>query len=134
MDRSNLCEEFAQILGGMILSQDPCTVLRLRNITPTILGRTSRSSLTRGMLFSFESMGAQGRTLNLGETVIMQDEINPFISALREQGILVTALHNHWLFDEPRLFYIHWESIDEPLAFARKTVRALGLLTDNNNG
>ena len=98
------------------------------------LGRTSRSSLTRGMLFSFESMDAQGRTLNLGETVIMQDEINPFISALREQGILVTALHNHWLFDEPRLFYIHWESIDEPLAFARKTVRALGLLTDNNNG
>ncbi|HAH95352.1 MAG TPA: hypothetical protein DCY85_01815 [Firmicutes bacterium] len=130
MDRCNLCEEFAQILGGMILSQDPCTVLRLRDINATILGRSSRSSLTRGALFSFESPDAQGRTLNLGETVILQDEINPFISALREQDIFVTALHNHWLFDEPRLFYIHFDSIDDPIEFARKTATAFELLTD----
>ncbi|WP_246370246.1 DUF1259 domain-containing protein [Mesobacillus zeae] len=32
----------------------------------------------------------------------MQEEINPFLSALREREIIVTALHNHWLFDKPR--------------------------------
>ena len=130
MDKCNLCQEFAQILDSMILSQEPCTVLHIRNIPVTILGRISRSSLTLGALFSFESPDAFGRTLNLGETVILQEEINPFISALREQDILVTALHNHWLFDNPRLFYIHFESIDEPLSFARKVAKAARFLKD----
>ncbi len=130
MGKTNLCQEFAKILGGSILSKNPCTVLRLRNIRAEILGRPSRSSLTRGALFSFESPDAQGMTLNLGETVILQEEINPFISALRRQDILVTALHNHWLFDEPRLFYIHFESIDEPLSFARKVAHAFSVLKD----
>ncbi|EDU37409.1 hypothetical protein CLOSPO_03578 [Clostridium sporogenes ATCC 15579] len=79
-------------------------------------------------MFSFESPDNQGRTLNLGETVILQEEINRFISILRENGILVTALHNHWLFDEPRLMYIHFESIDRPLNFARKVAEALKVL------
>lgn len=130
MGKNNLCQEFAQILNGTILSQDPCTVLRLRNIDAEILGRTSRSSLTRGALFSFESPDEQGRTLNLGETVILQDEINPFITELRERNLIVTALHNHWLFDEPRLFYIHWESIDQPLDFARKVAESFQALQD----
>lgn len=128
MENCTLCQEFAQILGGTILSQAPCTVLRLRNIPATILGRQTHSSLALGALFSFESPDIQGRTLNLGETVILQEEINPFISVLREEGILITALHNHWLFDDPRLFFIHFESIDEPLAFALKVAKAFRLL------
>jgi hypothetical protein len=130
LGKPNTCQRFAEILGGTILSQEPCTVLRLRNIIPEILGRTSRSSLTRGALFSFESPDQQGRTLNLGETVILQEEINPFITALREADILVTALHNHCLFDEPRVFYIHFISIDEPLSFAEKVAEAFKLLKD----
>ncbi|NLY76145.1 MAG: DUF1259 domain-containing protein [Firmicutes bacterium] len=129
-DKHNLCQQFAQILNGTILNQDPCTVLRLRNIDAEILGRPSQSSLTRGALFSFESPDGQGRTLNLGETVILQDEINPFISELRERNIIVTALHNHWLFDEPRLFYIHFESIDQPLDFAKKAAESFQVLQD----
>ncbi|HYH03045.1 MAG TPA: DUF1259 domain-containing protein [Bacillota bacterium] len=128
MDRCSLCQDFASILEGLILSQDPCTVLRMRNLQVEILGRPSRSSLTLGALFSFESPDATGQTLNLGETVILQDEINPFISALRERDIIITALHNHWLFDEPRIMYIHFESIDEPLSFARKVAEAFQLL------
>lgn len=38
------------------------------------------------------------------------------------------ALHNHWLFDSPRLMYIHFESIDFPLSFARKVAQALATL------
>ena len=81
-------------------------------------------------MFSFESPDNQGRTLNLGETVILQEEINRFISILRENGILVTALHNHWLFDEPIIMYIHFESIDRTLNFARKVAEALEVLRE----
>lgn len=126
----NQCSQFARILGAEILSQanNVCTVTFLRNINAEILGRRTRSPLALAALFSFESVDAQGRALNLGETVILQREINDFISVLRRHGILVTALHNHWLFDNPRLMYIHFESIDRPLDFARKVADALEVL------
>ncbi|AUM88255.1 hypothetical protein B2H86_06925 [Clostridium botulinum] len=124
------CEEFADILGAEILStaDNVCTVTFMRDINAEILGRRTHSPLALAALFSFEDPDNEGRTLNLGETVILQEEINEFISILRENGILVTALHNHWLFEEPRLMYIHFESIDRPLNFARKVAEALRVL------
>lgn len=124
------CNEFAEILGAEILStaNNVCVVTFMRNINAEILGRRTLSPLALSALFSFESPDINGRTLNLGETVILQDEINDFISELREREILVTALHNHWLFDNPRLMYIHFESIDRPLDFARKVAEALMVL------
>lgn len=129
-DFCEICDEFAEILGADILStdNDVCTVTFMRNIRAEILGRRTRSPLALSALFSFESPDRNGRTLNLGETVILESEINDFISALRARGILVTALHNHWLFDNPRLMYIHFESIDRPLDFARKVAEALRVL------
>jgi hypothetical protein len=126
---NGLCSQFARIVGGSpSVINGVCFIQRFRNIPVTILGRRSRSPLVLPTFFSFESIDRQGRALNLGETVILQREINPFISALRKQGILVTALHNHWLFENPRLFYIHFESVENPLVFARKAARALRVL------
>ena len=125
-----LRKEFAEILGAEILEQSDglCAVTFKRNLNVEILGRRTRSPLVLAALFSFESMDQCGKTLNLGETVILQEEINEFISILRKYGIIVTALHNHWLFEKPRLMYIHFESIDEPLDFARKVAEALKVL------
>ncbi|GIN94821.1 hypothetical protein J6TS1_06910 [Siminovitchia terrae] len=129
----SLCDQFSRILGGEMhtFEDDICLVMRSRhNIRPVVLGRQGRSFLLIPQMFTFESMTPDGRALNAGETVILQEEINPFISRLREQGILVTAFHNHWLFEHPRLMYIHWLSIDRPLDFARKTRNALSVLTN----
>lgn len=129
---ASTCQRFAKILGGEILTSTPnlCVVSRMRHIPATILGRPTTSPLVLNALFSFESRDAAGQTLNLGETVILQEEINRFISVLRKCDILVTALHNHWLFEQPRLMYIHFESIDEPLDFARKVAKAFEILED----
>ncbi|MFC4078313.1 DUF1259 domain-containing protein [Salinithrix halophila] len=121
--------QFADILGGTpSVVNGVCLSQRFRNIDVTILGRPSRSPLVLPQFFSFESLDRQGRALNLGETVILQKEINPFISALRKRGIKVTALHNHWLFENPRLMYIHFEAIENPIIFARKVAEALKVL------
>lgn len=129
-DFCGICNEFARILGAEILSTENnvCTVTFMRDIDAEILERPTRSPLALAALFSFEPISGQRTTLNLGETVILQGEINDFITVLRKHGILVTALHNHWLFDDPRLMYIHFESIDNPLDFARKVADALSVL------
>lgn len=123
--KSCCCARLAEIIGGSILSSTNgvCAVSRLRDIDATILNRKTQSPLSLPFALSFESNRC-GETLNLGETVILQREINPFISELRERGIIVTALHNHWLFDEPRLMYMHWENIGNPFDFARNSIEA----------
>ncbi|HYF82623.1 MAG TPA: DUF1259 domain-containing protein [Clostridia bacterium] len=127
---TELCQEFADILESTILesTEELCAVTRVRNIDVEIADRETHSPLVLNALFSFEDMDREGNTLNLGETVILQNEINPFITALRERDIFVTALHNHWLFDRPRLFYIHFLSVEEPLVFAEKVAEAFQLL------
>ncbi|RST76547.1 DUF1259 domain-containing protein [Siminovitchia acidinfaciens] len=132
-DGSSLCDQFSRILGGEMhtFEDDICIVMRSRhNIRPVVLGRQGRSFLLIPQMFTFESLSPDGRALCAGETVILQEELNPFISRLREQGIFVTAFHNHWLFEHPRLMYIHWLSIDQPLDFARKTRKALSVLNN----
>jgi hypothetical protein len=136
MEPSRICQEFARILDatpGVV--NGVCIATRSRtNIHPVVLGRRAESFMFIPQAFSFENMDSKGRALCLGETVILQEEINPFITVLRENGILVTALHNHWLFDDPRLMFIHFESIDKPLSFARKVREALDVLTDRRVG
>lgn len=133
---SELCQEFTRILGATpSVINGVCTATRSRtNIHPVVLGRRVESFMFIPQAFSFENIDRDGRALCLGETVILQEEINPFITRLRENGIIVTALHNHWLFDDPRLMYIHFESIDEPLDFARKVSNALEVLITRNIG
>lgn len=128
---SPLCQEFARILGGTAeVVNGVCTVTRIRsNFSPLIQGRRTRSALAIAALFSFEDLDRRGNALNLGETVILQEEANPFISALRARGIEVTALHNHWLLTDPVLMFIHWKSIEPPLSFAKKTAEAFRVLT-----
>lgn len=118
------CQQLANIIGGEVITSTPvCLVQRLRNINATILNRRTRSPLALPFALSFEN-NQGGRTLNLGETVILQKEINPFMSALRKRGIIVTAVHNHWLFEEPRLMYMHWENVGDPFGFARNSFEA----------
>ena len=133
---SSLCRTFASTLGGTAeVVNGVCTVTRIRsNLKPLIQGRRTNSALSLAALFSFESFDSRGNALNLGETVILQEEINPFISELRSRGIEVTALHNHWLFDNPRLMYIHFKSIEPPLTFANKVAAAFKVLTSRTVG
>jgi len=125
------CNRFSRILGGTHTARNGiCTVMKSRtNIRPLVLGRRGKSFLLVPQMFTFESMTRDGRALCSGETVVLQSEINPLMSRLRRHGIIVTATHNHWLFDKPRLMFMHWESVDDPVAFARKTKDALSVLT-----
>src|SRR6516225_1188676 len=51
--------------------------------------------------------GDGGEDVLMGDLVLTQDEVNPVMSALLEHGLEVTALHNHFFWDDPRVFFMH---------------------------
>ena len=55
------------------------------------------------------------------------NEVNPVLRALRQHGIEVTAIHNHMLADEPRLFFMHFWGVDQ----ANKLAEGLKAALDN---
>ncbi|HUC94010.1 MAG TPA: DUF1259 domain-containing protein [Paenibacillus sp.] len=129
-DIGMLCQQFARILGGKPdVKNEVCMVEKDRShIQATIMGRPSRSGLTLHSMWSFESIDEQGRALNLGETALLQEEVYPFIWSLQRSGIIMTALHNHWIFENPRLVYAHYASVEQPVSFAGKVAEAYKVL------
>ena len=55
-----------------------------------------------------------GKAGTTGDFVLLADEVNPVVKALVENGINVTAIHNHMLYDEPRLFMLHFWGVGDP--------------------
>jgi hypothetical protein len=55
-----------------------------------------------------------GKAAATGDFVLIGSEVNPVIKALVEHGIAVTAVHNHMLFESPRLFFLHFWGYDQP--------------------
>ncbi len=60
----------------------------------------------------------------MGDTVLFEDEVNAAMSAALDNGLNVTALHNHFFFDQPKVFFMHieGEGTVEKLASAVKKV------------
>src|SRR6266705_6843133 len=60
----------------------------------------------------------------MGDTVLFEDEVNSAMSAALDAGLNVTALHNHFFFDRPKVFFMHTEGEGtiEKLASAVKKV------------
>ncbi|HET8876578.1 MAG TPA: DUF1259 domain-containing protein [Casimicrobiaceae bacterium] len=61
---------------------------------------------------NFQPTGS-GKAAITGDFVLTAREVNPVLKALRDNGIEVTALHNHMLDDQPRLFFMHFWANDD---------------------
>src|SRR6266478_5853099 len=55
----------------------------------------------------------------MGDTVVFQDEVNPAMDAAFEQGLEVTALHNHFFYDEPKVYFMHIGGAGDPETLAK---------------
>jgi hypothetical protein len=51
--------------------------------------------------------GAHADAMVMGDTVLFEDEVNPVMSAALDNGLSVTALHNHFFFDRPKVYFMH---------------------------
>ncbi|HTK76510.1 MAG TPA: DUF1259 domain-containing protein [Gemmataceae bacterium] len=87
--------------------------------TPTPFGFGGWIAMTKG---------SGGMDVMMGDLVLLQDEVNPVMSALLANGLEVTALHNHFFWDEPRMYYMHVHGHGTPAELARKAKPALDLI------
>jgi len=61
----------------------------------------------------------------MGDNVLLQEEVNPLISAAQANGLEIGAIHNHFFYEEPRIFYMHMHGMGEPEELAKKYARAI---------
>ena len=87
--------------------------------TPTPFGFGGWVAMTRG---------DGGDQVLMGDLVLLQAEVNPVMSALLDNGFDVTALHNHFFLDEPRMFYMHLHGHGTAADLARKLKPAIDLI------
>ena len=86
--------------------------------TPTPFGFGGWIALTKGT----------GMDVMMGDLVLTQDEVNPVMSAVLAQGLDVTALHNHFFWESPRMFYMHVHGHGTPAELAKRIKPALDLI------
>ena len=87
--------------------------------TPTPFGFGGWVAMTKG---------EGGMDVMMGDLVLQEDEVNPVMSALLENGLEVTALHNHFFFENPRIFYMHVHGHGKAADLATKVKPALDLI------
>src|SRR5713226_3432456 len=87
--------------------------------TPTPFGFGGWVALTKG---------DEGNDVMMGDLVLLQEEVNPVMSALLENGLEVTALHNHFFWEEPRIFFMHIHGHGKALDLAKRFKPALDLI------
>ena len=72
--------------------------------------------------------GDGGEEVMMGDLVLTMDEVNPVMSALLDHGLEVTALHNHFFWDEPHVFYMHIHGHGKAVDLANQIKPALDLI------
>jgi hypothetical protein len=81
---------------------------------------------------NFQPTG-DGRAAITGDFVLVANEVDPVLRVLRTNGIEVTALHNHMLNDEPRLFFMNFWANDDAAKLARGLRAALDRMNNQRS-
>ena len=87
-------------------------------------GMAIPGAMGTAIAINFQPTG-DGKAAITGDFVALSNEVNPLITALRDNGIEVTAIHNHMIGEEPRAFFIHFWANDDAVKLAKGLRAAL---------
>lgn len=92
---------------------------------PRQVGMAIPDAMGSAIAINFQPTGG-GRAAIAGDLVLTAGEVDPVLRSLRASGIAVTALHNHMLDDQPRLFFMHFWAEGNAVTLAQGLAGALG--------
>jgi len=78
--------------------------------------------------------GSDGAEVLMGDLVLTEDEVNPVMSAVLNNGLDVTALHNHFFWEQPRIFYMHVHGMGSAAELTRRVKPAIDLIDQAAKG
>jgi hypothetical protein len=115
-------EKTGDFAGNVLKVNIPRSDLRVtinQRPAPTPFGFGGWVALTKGN---------GGTEVMMGDLVLTEDEVNPVMSAILDNGLDVTALHNHFFWEQPRVFYLHVHGTGSAADLARRLKPAIDLI------
>src|SRR3989441_2017600 len=93
------------------------------DLTVTVDGVQIKPALALGSYLAFQKAGKEAMVM--GDLVLLQEEVNPVMKKLIEQGIQITAIHNHLLRATPQVMYMHYQGHGDAAKLAAAVRSAL---------
>ncbi len=111
-------EALTGLKGALDAKSGIFKVMKARtDVTVRVEGRVMAPFMGLGSWAAFAPMEG-GKAMVMGDNVLFQDEVNPVIDAAQAAGLEVTALHNHYFYDRPKVFFMHISGTGDPATLA----------------
>jgi hypothetical protein len=101
------------------------TPLPRNDLMVKIKGETVPIPFGFGGWVSFKKTMDGKSAMVMSDTVLLQEEVNPLISAAQANGLEIAAIHNHFFYEDPRIFYMHIHGMGEVEELAKKFADAI---------
>lgn len=125
--RETTCLWISRILNGKASYENGmCTVTISRDDLQATIGGTPFHAVHH--VIHFENLDSDN-SLITGELVLNEGEVPNMVEAVSRAGIIVSAVHNNWIVEYPRLMYINIMAIANPVNFSNNLARILTTVT-----
>jgi hypothetical protein len=81
---------------------------------------------------AFHQVGAH--TMVMGDMVLLEDQVNPVMSVALDNGLTVTALHNHFMWDSPKVMFMHIGGMGDDASLAGAVGKIFATMTNTGGG
>jgi hypothetical protein len=81
---------------------------------------------------AFQQAGAQ--VMVMGDMVLLEEQVNPVLSVALENGLAVTALHNHFFWDSPKVMFMHIGGMGDEAKLASAVGKVFATIKDTSGG
>jgi hypothetical protein len=79
-------------------------------------------------------MNAGGKTMVMGDTTLLEDQVNPVMSVALDNGLEVTALHNHFFWDSPKVMFMHIGGMGDEEKLASAVGKVFAKIKETSGG
>jgi Domain of Unknown Function (DUF1259) len=79
-------------------------------------------------------MKAGARTMIMGDTTLLEDQVNPVMSVALDSGLEVTALHNHFFWDSPKVMFMHIGGMGDEEKLAAAVGKVFAKIKETSGG
>ncbi len=123
---TNLIQSLTGLTGKMNADEGVFKVSAPRNDVKVTVDKWQMPPFMGLTSWAAFKAGIKEEAMVMGDLVLFQDEVNPTMSAALENGLNVTALNNHFFYDDPKVYFMHIEGEGKLDALATHVKAALG--------